>query len=292
MRTWLVFDCNYLLWRAHFTTGHLSHGGDATGAVFGFLKSVRDLKNQFMTDKVIFTFDHGKLLREEIAARYKAARKEKERQDPEDVKRAKAQLRRQIEDLKLKHLKRAGYRNVWFQDGYEADDMIALACEAVANRGGRAVIITGDKDMYQLLSAGRVQVYHPREQVTMTEKGFVKKYGIAVEAWKFVKAIGGCYGDTVPGVPGCREKTALAYMRGELKKTDARRKAIRCKEGLAVVKRNLKLVKLPFPGAAAPPLKEDRYDEGAFAGLCGELGFESLTPRRPRVGFKLGGRDE
>lgn len=285
MRTWLLLDVEYICWRSYFSTGYLSYGGEDTGTVFGFFIALRDLQRLFMTKKLVFTFGHGQLLREtEVTETYKANRKD----ETDPAKRAaRAKVKRGIEQLKTKFLRRVGYRNVLFQGGYEADDVIAAAVPAVRARGDRAVIVTGDKDMYQLLEHDRVLVYHPREQKTVTARSFSKKYGVTPEGWKFVKAIGGCGGDFVKGVPGCREKTALAYMTGKLPKKDARFKAIESEAGKKATKRNLKLVSLPYPGAKPVVLKKDVYDPEAFDGLCEELGFGSLMGNKPRGGFKL-----
>lgn len=287
-RTWLLLDANWMMWRAFHTIGHLSHAGAATGATFGFFKTLHDLKQRFMTELVVHCFDHGRGLRYTAFPDYKSSRKKQEAKEPEDKRRAKLRLRKQIEALKLKHLRRVGYRNVFFQEGYEADDVIAAVVPAVRARGDRAVIVSGDRDLYQLLSHDRVILWNPQTQLTVTERAFTKKYGVTVQAWRYVKALGGCGGDDVKGVPGVAEKTALKYLTGQIPKAHAIYKLIRSAGAKKVVRRNLPAVTLPYPGCKSFALVKDRPDPEAWAAFCEELGFASLAGAgRPR-GFKLG----
>lgn len=270
MKAHLVLDCNYLLWRAHHSTGHLSHGEEATGAVFGFFKAVETLKTRFGTDRLIFCFDHGKSLRKQEFPWYK---NKPQKLNADDL-RQDEEVRRQIEKLKADYLPGLGYANVLYQKGYEADDVIFSVVRAYLDR--KFVVVSGDRDLYQALNPNaRVSIYHPREDRTVTYDSFVRQYGIQPKTWPKVKAVGGCVSDRVPGMAGVAEKTALMYARGLC--TPHKAKAIDkwCATD-QLYKDCLKVVTLPYPGTRKFAIDEDAFDRSAWDRLCDTLGFKSL----------------
>lgn len=270
MKTHLVLDCNYLMWRAFHTTGHLSYGEEATGAVFGFFKALETLKTRFTTDRLIFCFDHGKSLRKQQYPWYK---NKLQKLNATDL-RQDEEVRRQIEKLKLDYLPAVGYANVLYQPGYEADDVIFSVVRAYLDR--KFVIVSGDRDLYQALSPNtRVMLHHPREDRTVSYSSFVTQYGIQPRMWPKVKAVGGCVSDKVPGMPGVGEKTALMYFRGLCPPHKAKQIAT-WMENDQLYKDCLRVVTLPFPGTRRFAIDEDAYDPRAWRALCDKLGFKSL----------------
>ena len=107
---WLVLDSPYLCYRAFFSTGFLSYDGDATGVLFGFLRDVRNLMEQFDTDKIAFCFDKGIPLRQNIYSKYKQSRREKRKQMSEEEKLTHQDLRKQIKRLRTEILPAARSR--------------------------------------------------------------------------------------------------------------------------------------------------------------------------------------
>jgi 5'-3' exonuclease len=85
-RTWLVLDCNNLMWRSFHTRGGLSHRGVTTGATFGFFQDLITLRTQHYCSNFVFCFDYGRLKREKALQAYKETRKAKEKKlDPEKL---------------------------------------------------------------------------------------------------------------------------------------------------------------------------------------------------------------
>lgn len=248
-RRWLVLDVNYLAYRALYTTGGLSFEGKPTGVLYGVLREAFYLRRTHQSDYVVWCFDYGKNYRKELAPTYKSNRKPKTPEKEEIIRNLKIQVDQLIFDL----IKIAKCPNVFYQDGYEADDCIAKFCKMVnkdyAMQKDVITIVSADKDLYQLLD-GRTSIFDPRTQIIMTESGFRKKYEIDPEDWVEVKRIAGCTSDGIKGIPKIGEKTVLKFMTNKLKEGSAARKKV--ETGLELYKERLnlngKLVRLPFAG--------------------------------------------
>lgn len=279
MKTYLVLDVSYLSWRAFFTTGGLSHEDTPTGVLFGVLRDVSTLRDRFNAARCVFAFDHGTPLRLKLCPGYKASRRKKKLTDDEAL--AVDGMRAQVGKLRTDYLDRVGFRNVLYQTGYEADDVIAKVALQVRARGDdRVVIVSGDKDLYQCLYKDQVVVYHPREDVVVNSKSFRKKYGIWPAAWKNVKALAGCASDDVPGVAGVGEKTAIKFWTNRLGPASAAyRKIQSC--AVSTLTANLPIVRLPFAGIGDFKLARDEFDDAAWDDLLADLGIKSLKGKLP-----------
>lgn len=288
---YLVIDTPNLCYRAMYTTGGLSHEGQATGVVFGVLRDVQHLTRKFATDKVIFCFDHGKGLREQLVSTYKQARRDKEKTlDPEKAK-AKRQMREQIQLLKTEYLAELGFQNVWYRDGYEADDLIATWTRFAMEDDEKAVIVSGDRDLFQLLRRNVTQ-YDPIQKKLFTHTWFEETYDIGPRDWRMVKAIAGCVSDSVDGVDGVGEKTAIKYMQGKLARHTSSYKKIVAAEDQ--IKLNLKLVRLPFlPGPEPFPFEDHGLPSPEqWNALTARLGMHSLEQKSDKRPAGFGVREE
>lgn len=272
MTTWLVIDCPYLCWRAHHTLGDLSHKGTRTGVIYGFLRDLIYLKDLYATDKVAFCFDSKTSKRKEIFPGYKANRtktvSEEEREVGDGVRQSIDKLRRRV-------LSDIGFRNIYHQEGYEADDCIA-SFVYTSFEGGQVVLVSADKDLYQLLGGG-IAIHNPHpygERRLITEEAFVSKYGIEPNQWRDAQAIAGCSTDCIPGVPGVGIKTACKFLRGELKQTTKAYENIR--RFRETVGRNLKLVTLPFPGVNEFDVYQDEVSVTKWEKALKEFGIKNL----------------
>jgi DNA polymerase-1 len=278
--TWLILDCNYLCHRARYAFGGLSHNGSATGVVYGFLKDIDSLKQKFGTSKVVFCWDFGKGLRKKIDLDYKANRKSEGKEpSPEEILEL-AEFKIQVSRLRKEYLKDIGYRNVFYQKGYEADDIIASVCKNLPE-DDEAIIISADHDLYQLLSS-KVSMYHPQKRKMVTKKSFQKEHEVSVKQWPMVKAIAGCSSDNIKGVMGVGEKTAIKYLRGELKKELKTFQDIADNEKNGTIKRNLLLVHLPLSGTKTFSLKEDNLSKSGWRKVTESLGLKSLKRKHEK----------
>jgi len=278
-KKWLILDCNYLCHRAKYSTGGLSYDNMPTGVIYGFLKSISHFQELFNTPYVVFCWDSKTSKREEIFAAYKAKRKNKYKDMSKDTIRLEKEFRWQMKMLRRKYLPTIGYRNVFVQRGYEADDIIASICLNIPMLD-EALIISSDQDLYQLINS-QISFYNPIKGKILTLQGFKKKYGIEPYLWKEVKIIAGCSTDGIPGVGGVGEKTAIKYLKRELKETTKAYKNIVSKVRSNLHRRNNKLISLPFAGTKIPKLQEDEISQEGWDKVIKMLGMKSLRDKMP-----------
>lgn len=276
---WLVIDVSFVCRRAFHTLKDLSHEDVKTGVVYGFFLSVVELMEQFMTQKVVFCFDYGKGIRKTMLPEYKRKRHSKELTEEEVA--AEEEYRRQVKLLRTDYLKDAGFRNLFFQKGYESDDVIASFTMALSS-GESAIIVSADGDLLQLLRPN-VSMWNPAKRALVTYSAFRKEYGIHPRVWAHVKAIGGCRTDEVPGVKGVGEKTALKYLLNQLKPESKVYQKIASVEGAAIAKRNLPLVQLPLHGTEQFSADPTFAPSDGWERVCKKLGMESLLHQSPFV---------
>lgn len=273
MKTWLVIDVSYLCHRAFHTTKDLSWKGKATGVVFGFLKSISALKDDFQTDNIAFCFEHPYLFRREVFPAYKKKRHTREL-SPDETK-AMEGLSIQIHELRKRYLPRIGFKNVFCYRGFESDDIMAAIAYSTRDE---VILVTADQDLYQCLREN-VSLFSPQTRKMMTYAKFFKTYGISPARWAVMKAIAGCKTDEVPGIKGIGELTALKYLTGIA--GDHIYKKITSDEACEIVNRNRRLVKLPYEGCPIPELKDDRIDPEGWREVCEMLGMKSIAGHPP-----------
>ena len=272
----LVLDVSFLAWKAFYTTPGLTHDDLPTGVLFGFLRDVKNLEEQFRTDRTVFCFDGpGKGRREKMHSFYKQKRREKYLTMSEEDKLLHRGMREQVLRLRTKVLKALGYRNVLWQKGREGDDVIASVCQDVVDSGlGTVVIVSSDKDLWQCLRP-EISVWNTKKIVTANS--FTAEWGLSPMQWADVKAIAGCGGDEVPGIVGIGEKTAAKFLGGKLKDTTkAWQKIV---DGNRIWRRNLPLVSLPLPGTHTFLLRDDRVTDERWDRVTAGMGMTSLRSR-------------
>jgi DNA polymerase-1 len=263
---WLLLDCNYLAWRAFHSMGSLSFKEIQTGVVYGVLREVLSLQETFGTRRIAFCFDRGMLLRKIDYPGYKA-RRTKDKRDEEDHK----EVRKQVNLLRTKYLPLIGFRNLFSQSGYEADDVIAGIVEPRPTKN--FIVVSSDKDLYQLLSP-RVTIWNPHKKERITEGKLREEFGIGPSQWADVKAIAGCVSDEVEGVRGIGEKTAAKFLRGELQTGKQFDLIVK---GNSIWRRNLGIVRLPYPGLRDFQLVKDEVTGEGWQAIIDLLGMRSLA---------------
>lgn len=280
MKRWLILDSYYIARRAYYTTGALSFNDIKTGVVFGFFKEVVSLMDQFNGGPIVFCFDAKGSKRKELFPDYKKKRHTKELDEVERL--ALFEMKRQVEKLRTSYLKTVGYANIFWEDGFEADDIIATTVAQVPEED-EVIIVSADKDFYQLISP-RVRCYNPDKGVMMSLQKFVQTYGIQPRRWAQKLALAGCKTDEVPGIPGVGEKTAIKYIRGELKPTSRAFRRIESEKGAERIARNKRLVKLPFAGTPTFTIAPDNVTAEGWERVCDKLGMNSLKGQAPLMG--------
>jgi len=197
----LLVDGSALLYRSHFAfirNPLRNRKGEPTSVPYGVLQTLLPLLDSKRPDSVAVVFDTAApTFRHKVYPEYKAHRP----RIPEELV---AQIPRAREAIALLGIP------IVEQPGVEADDLIGSLAREAERDGAIAMIVTGDKDFFQLVSE-RVQVLAPQsrgELVPIGPAGVRERYGVGPEEIVDLLALMGDASDNVPGVPGVGEKTA------------------------------------------------------------------------------------
>ena len=279
-KTYLLLDCNFLCHRAKHATKNLSFEGKATGAIYGLLKYLSVLPEIFYTQNFVFCWDSKTSARKKIYPKYKANREDRYEQLSDEEKEFEDEFRNQMKMLRKVYLKQIGFRNIFCQKGREADDLIASVCFHSIKRKDKVIIITADKDMYQLLDTN-ISLYNPITNKMMTAGRFEKTYKIKSHGWTLVKALAGCPTDNIEGIKGVGEKTAIKYLKNQLnynsKIYDTITRSANTKKYLF----NFNLVELPFRETKVFKIKKDKLSVDGWKQVMKSLGMKSLKEKFP-----------
>lgn len=276
----ILIDSHALAYRAFYTTGSLSHGDRVTGIPFGYFTTLLDLSERFKTNQFAFLWDGIGSRRRSVYKEYKASRWEGKTEE-ELAERKK--IHAQIDALRDDILPACGFKNIFKQDGFEADDLMAKIVddEGLRVHKRQFVGVSGDHDLFQLLRFPNFKLYTPNDKKLWDASTFSLEFGIPAREWVAVKSIAGCPGDGVPGVPGVAEKSAIAFIKDELKPESVKARAI--ESAGEIISRNHKLVRLPFPGTGAMKMEEQHWeDTKILLETFKDLGFESFLTDKSR----------
>lgn len=195
----LVVDGNSIVNRAFYGIRALSNKkGVFTNAITGFMNILLKLENKFSPDCIAVAFDlKAPTFRHKLYTEYKGTRKPM----PDEL----AMQMPYVKDI----LKAMGIAVVQCE-GWEADDILGTLSHSAEESGNSAVIATGDRDSFQLVTEKvYVNLAGNKEDVLYTPVEIKEKYGVAPEQMIEVKALMGDSSDNIPGVKGIGEKTAL-----------------------------------------------------------------------------------
>src|SRR4051812_35280263 len=197
-----LIDGNSLAYRAFFALPEsiATSTGFPTNAIFGFASMLVKILTEHGTKPTVVVWDAGASGRKEVYADYKAQRTSR----PDLLKQQWPHLEPLVDAF--------GYRNVKV-DGYEADDVIASIAERARDQGVPVVIVTGDRDAFQLIDPeGIVKVMATARGITDTKlydhQAVIDRYGIPPELIPDFYGLKGDTSDNIPGVPGIGDKTA------------------------------------------------------------------------------------
>lgn len=247
----LLVDLNNALKRAIFSHRGLTSGRTFTGGVYGLLTGMAKVMRTHSVTHAVLCQDSRPYRRSEEYPEYKGDRKRAEDTD-EDLMRAVTQTRR----LALEVAEVLGLPS-WKLQGFEADDLIARACERECYRYSRIVIWSNDTDLFQLLR--RPHIHIDRKDEVMTQAKLLAEHELTPEQHLLLSAFQGSH-NAVSGLPGVAGVTARKMLRmGDYTKHP--------KYDRKIVERNLHLMRLPhpeFPKHERMPLQTERFDARAF----------------------------
>ncbi len=194
-RVYLVDGSSYI-YRAYYAIRHLSNSkGEATNAVYGFTNMLLTLVRDEKPDHLAVVFDaKGPTFRKELYPEYKANRSAM----PEDL----------VPQVPLiKEVVRAFNMPALEKTGFEADDIIATLAREYAAQGLEVTVVTGDKDLMQIVG-DRVCLLDTMKGKVSRRDEVIERFGVPPEQVLEVLGLAGDTSDNIPGVPGIGEKTA------------------------------------------------------------------------------------
>jgi len=197
-----LIDGNSLAYRAFFALPEsiATSTGFPTNAIFGFASMLVKMLTEHGQQPTVVVWDAGSSGRKEVYAEYKAQRTSR----PDLLKQQWPHLEPLVDAF--------GYVNVSVP-GYEADDVIASIAEKARQEGVPTVIVTGDRDAFQLIGEdGMVKVMATARGITETKlydrQAVIDRYGIVPELVPDFYGLKGDTSDNIPGIPGIGDKTA------------------------------------------------------------------------------------
>jgi DNA polymerase I len=263
--------------------------GQVTNAAFGFTSMLIKLLDEHAPDGLAAVFDKGRPThRTDLLPEYKANRTE----SPDEFR---SQLPLIDEVLTALAIPRVDL------EGQEADDLIASYAEVAKGAGWDVLVVTGDRDLFQLVDdgdgadAGAVRVLYTRrgisDTIVMDSAAVVDRYGVPPASYPMLAALRGDPSDNIPGVPGVGDKTAAKLLQewGDLDGIYANLDELRGKKVPAMLAEHRDAVmasrtvttvdrQLPLP-TAVEDLRMGDIDADAVRKLFATLEFRSLWER-------------
>jgi DNA polymerase-1 len=274
MNRLVLIDGNAILHRAYHALPPLTApDGSVVNAVYGFGTMLLRLIGDLKPSHVAVAFDRPKpTFRKKLFAGYQAKRPKMDEELADQIPKIHALL--------------SGFGIPIFEkDGFEADDVIGTIAKHAKKDGiNQVIIVTGDRDMLQLVEDEKILVWMPTKGLSEAklydEKAVKERMGVAPDKIPDFKALAGDPSDNYPGVPGIGPKTAVALLTKyktiedvlktkELTKTE--KESARMSHDLATIRTNV-----PLEGSLEPLGSLNRPE--AIRELT-TLGFRTLLKR-------------
>ena len=203
-----LIDAYALIYRAFFAFINrplTNSQGENTSAPFGFANFLIEIRDKYQPDYLAVVFDAGNSHREKVYPEYKATREKM----PDELRASLPRVRELV----------AGFNDALVElEGYEADDVIGTLAVKARDAGLEAVIVSGDKDLYQLVGPG-IHLLNPGRGGAhgvaaewVDETNAHEKFGIPATKVIDYLALIGDSSDNIPGARGVGPKTALKLL--------------------------------------------------------------------------------
>jgi DNA polymerase-1 len=289
--TLYLVDGYALIYRAFFAMiarPLTTRRGENTSAAWGVTNFLLRLLDRRRPDYLAWVHDVGESFRHQAYPQYKATREKLGLELQQEFDRSVERIEQILEAFRVP---------VIGVEGYEADDVIGTLAAAIAPRGVQVVIVSGDKDFYQLIGPGVALLNPGRGGPAAVEEHWVdqtnasERLGVPPERVVDYLALVGDTSDNVPGVKGVGEKTALELLKafGDLDAILANadrisgkraREAVQQHADLARLSRDLVTIRRDVPlSLELDRLRVRPPDVARLTDLFTELEFRSLIPK-------------
>jgi len=197
LKTITIIDTFGFFFRSYFALPPLRNSdGFPTGLLTGFINLVDSLHRDHSTDYLVFALDSkGRTFRNDLYPEYKANRDA----PPED-------LVKQL-PIAIEWIDQMGFANL-SREGFEADDVITTVTKFAKEKGLKVRIVSHDKDLYQMIEDGHVEMYDSVKKKVIDVQGCIDKFEVHPRDFINFQAIVGDASDNVPGVKGIGQKGA------------------------------------------------------------------------------------
>ena len=178
--------------------------GTPTNVIHGFLSMLNKISTDYKLEQLIVTWDlPGKTFRNDIYTDYKANRSSA----PDNFNVQIPLLHELLNTFNIPQVSK---------EGFEADDVLGSLSTILNNQNKKVLIVTGDRDTYQLIS-NKTKILYTKRGISdvdlVDEKFFFKKFGIKTNQYVEYLALKGDPSDNIPGLPGVGEKTAINLLK-------------------------------------------------------------------------------
>ncbi len=198
-----LIDASSYMYRAFYAMGRrlTAPDGTPTQAVFGFHQMLHKVLKDKQPELLCVVYDPpGPTFRHAAYPEYKATRDRM----PEDLVVQVPIIKQMVDLLGIPSLE---------VPGYEADDVIATLARRAKEAGIPVVIVSGDKDLHQLVQEPWVLQWDPQKDKWFTAEEVVRRLGVRPDQVRDLLALMGDSSDNVPGIAGVGEKTAEELLR-------------------------------------------------------------------------------
>ncbi len=271
MKKILIIDCDGLAWSTFHALPPLSHNEQGTAIIYGFLNHLFDIQKFEQADKIVFAWDSRESKRIELFPAYKLKRRNKKKEYTTEEKQLHVDRIVQFNLLREIILPSLGFSNVFQEEGFEGDDIIASISQKYSKKDF-VKIVARDGDLFQLINTN-CSMFDTVKRQTIDEEDFFNKYSIYPDMWAEVKSLCGCTTDEVPGIQGIGEDRAIKYLLGNMKVSSVLYKRIESSKN--IIELTKKLVVLPFIGTPKYKLKKDKCKPKKLKKIAHKYGLES-----------------
>ncbi len=255
--------------------------GEPTAGVYGFARELVRVLESEKPEYLAVAFDVGKTFRDTIFPEYKGTREKM----PDDLRPQISRIREMVDAFNIPRLE---------MEGYEADDVLGSVAKIAGEQGLGVKIITGDRDLLQLVNERTAVYLAGDDQTYVTDADVIKKLGVRANQVVDYKAIVGDTSDNIPGIKGVGEKTAISLLEkfGTLDaiyanldqvenrwkgKFETNKEAAYMSRDLARIEVNLK-INLDLEHAAVRP-----FDPAKLETFFKEMEFKTLLTKIPVI---------
>ncbi len=280
-----LIDGTAICYRSFFAVNLSNSKGFPTGAIYGFLNTLKKIIKKYNPVSLVVCFDVSrKTFRQDKFKDYKIQRPPV----PDGLKLQVPMIKNLINYMGIESIEK---------EGFEADDLIASLTKKAVEDNSKVVIVSSDKDFYQLIKGRQVCVYEPVKDKMYDEEWFIRDYGFVPAYMADYLSLTGDPTDNIPGAKGIGKVGAAKLVKtyGSIENiyNNLDKFSSRIKDSLIASKKEVflskDLVELSFPDLdfswEGLKMKEPDYRE--LYNFFKEFGFKMFLKDIPETSLNI-----